>query len=130
MSKHSTGAVGAMATLQDRLCRQIRISSERIRLSRDLEIAMRSRSDVRYAIPRGLEDLISYRRLAEEGLAHATVGYKDRSVVVLVALRRIWRRPALKRRLITVKRDAARIGRRVVIVTKRGLSRSGARSAG
>ena len=124
MSKPSVGAGEAIvAPIHDSLCRRIRITEERLRLARDLEIVGRSRPDVISVILRGLEDLPSYRRLAEDGLAHATMRYAGGGVIVLAAAGRIWRRPKLKRRLLGVKLDARRIGRRVVLVTGRGLSR-------
>jgi len=124
MSKPSAGAAEAIvAPIHDSLCRRIRITEERIRLARDLEIVGRSRPDVLSVTPRGLEDLPSYRRLAEDGLAHATMRHAGGGVIVLAAAGRIWRRPKLKRRLLSVKLDARRIGRRVVLVTRRGLSR-------
>lgn len=124
MSKPSFGAGGAIvAPIHDSLCRRIRITEERIKLARDLEIVGRSRPDVISVTPRGLEDLPSYRRLAEDGLAHATMRHAGGGVIVLAAAGRIWRRPKLKRRLLGVKCDARRIGRRVVLVTRRGLSR-------
>ncbi len=101
MSKPSVGAGEAIvAPIHDSLCRRIRITEERLRLARDLEIVGRSRPDVISVIPRGLEDLPSYRRLAEDGLAHATMRYAGGGVIVLAAAGRIWRRPKLKRRLL------------------------------
>lgn len=124
MSKSSAGVGEAIVTpIHDSLCRRIRITEERIRLARDLEIVGRSRPDVISVVPRGLEDLPSYRRLAEDGLAHATMRHAGGGVIVLAAAGRVWRRPKLKRRLLGVKLDARRIGRRVVLVTRRGLSR-------
>jgi hypothetical protein len=124
MSKHFGGTGEAIvASIHDSMCRRIRIAGERIRLARGIEIAARSRSDVLSVLPRGLEDIPSYRRLADEGLAHATLRRANGSIIVLAAARRVWRRPELRRRLIAVKRDAQRIGRRVVLVTKRGLNR-------
>lgn len=124
MSKHSTDAGEAIvAAIQHSLCRSIRITDERIRLARGIEIASRLRPDVLSVVPRGLEDLLSYRRLAEDGLAHATIRRSDGRVIVLAAANRVWRRPELKRRLLAVKQDAQRIDRRVVLVSKRGLSR-------
>ncbi len=43
-------------------------------------------------------------------------------MIVLAAANRVWRKPALKRRLLQVKCDARRVGRRVVLVTKRGIA--------
>jgi hypothetical protein len=126
MSKPSTGAGEAIvAPIHDSLCRRIRITEERIRLARDLEIVGRFRPDVISVIPRGLEDLPSYRRLAEDGLAHATMRHAEGGVIVLAAAGRIWRRPKLKRRLLGVKLDARRIGRRVVLVTQAARAREG-----
>ncbi|WP_408903066.1 hypothetical protein [Methylobacterium radiotolerans] len=125
MSKSSTGAGDAIvAGVHDSLCRRIRITDERIRLARQLEIFAKSRVDVLAVLPKGLEDLLSYRKLAEAGLAHATIRTAQGSVVVLAAVTCIWRRPDLKRRMIAIKRDARRIGRRVVLVTRKGLLRS------
>ncbi len=125
MSKHSGGTGEAVvAAITDSLCRRIRLAGERIRLARDLEIAARSRPDVLSVVPTGLEDIPSYRHLAEDGLAHATLRRASGPLIVLAASNRIWRRPDLRRRLLTVKRDARRIGRRVVLVTRRGLCRS------
>ncbi|MGX9981785.1 hypothetical protein [Methylobacterium fujisawaense] len=124
MSKQPADAGKAIvATLHDSLCRRIRIADERIRLARGIEIAARARTDVLSVAPKGLEDIRSYRRLAENGLAHATLRRADGSVIVLAAADRVWRRPELRRQLLAVKRDAKRVGRRVVLVTKRGLFR-------
>lgn len=124
MSKPSADSGEAIvATIHNSLCRRIRIADERIRLARELEIVAGSRMDVLSVLPRGLEDIPSYRRLADHGLAHATLRRTKGTVIVLAAANRVWRRPDLRRRLIAVKRDAQRIGRRVVLVTKRGLFR-------
>lgn len=124
MSKQSAGLGKAIATtLNDSVCRRIRIANERIALARSLEIVARSRLDVQFAVPRGLEDIPSYVRLADDGLAHATFRRGGGTLIVLAATNRIWRRPELRRRLLLVKRDARRIGRRVLLVTKRGLAR-------
>lgn len=124
MSKQSADVGGTIvATLQNSLCRRIRIADERIRLARALEIVGRLRPDVFSVVPRGLEDMMSYRRLADDGLAHATFRRAEGTLIVLAATNRVWRRPELRRRLMAVKRDARRIGRRVVLVTKRGLLR-------
>lgn len=124
MSKHSAHRGKAIiANLHDSMCRNIRIASERIRLARGIEIAARSRPDVLSVAPRGLEDIPSYRRLAGDGLAHATLRRSQGTVIVLAAANRVWRRPEMRRRLLGVKRDARRVGRRVVLVTKRGLAR-------
>lgn len=124
MSKHSAEVGGAIvAAIRHSLCRSIRIADERIQLARGIEIAARLRPNVLSVVPRGLEDLLSYRRLAENGLAQATIRHRDGRFIVLAAANRVWRRPELKRRLLAVKRDAQRIDRRVVLVTKRGLSR-------
>ncbi|GAN46958.1 hypothetical protein ACXR8U_16685 [Methylobacterium radiotolerans] len=124
MSKSYTGSGDAIVGgIHDSLCRSIRIAGERIRLARELEIVARSRDDVLSVLPRGLEDIQSYRKLADHGLAHATVRRAQGTVIVLAAAGRVWRRPDLRRRLIAVKRDARRIGRRVVLVTGRGLLR-------
>lgn len=123
MSKHRTGVGEAIvATIHNSLCRRIRIANERIHLARVLETIGRSRSDVLAALPKGLDDIMSYRRLADEGLSHATFRHARGSVIVLAAANRVWRKPALKRRLLQVKCDARRVGRRVVLVTKRGIA--------
>ena len=113
-----------VATLNDSLCRRVRLAAERIRLAQDIETLAKSRPDVTSLVPRGLEDIPSYRHLAEDGLAHATLRRASGSLIVPAAANRIRRRPDLRRRLIAIKRDARRIGRLVVLVTKRGLSRS------
>jgi hypothetical protein len=124
MSKHRTDAGEAIVdAIHNSLCRRIRIAKERIHLARILEMVARSRSDVLVATPRGLDDIMSYRRLADEGLSHATFRRTQGSVIVLAATNRVWRKPELRRRLLEVKRDARRIGRRVVLVTKRGIAR-------
>jgi hypothetical protein len=124
MSKPSAGCGDAIvAGIHDSLCRSIRITGERIRMARELEIVARSRDDVRSVLPEGLEDIQSYRKLADHGLAHATFRSARGTVIVLAAATRVWRRPDLRRRLMAVKRDARRIGRRVVLVTRRGLLR-------
>jgi hypothetical protein len=129
MSKQFVDGGDANATsLHNSLCRRIRIADDRIRLARDLENFALSRTDVLFVVSRGLEDIPAYRRLADDGLAHATLRRPEGTVIVLAAIGRVWRRPDLKRRLMAVKRDAQRIGRRVVLVTKRGLSRSAERS--
>lgn len=125
MSKQSGGTGEAVvAAINDSLCRRIRLAGERIRLARDLEIVARSRPDVLSVVPTGLEDIPSYRYLAEDGLAHATLRRASGPLIVLAATNRIWRRPDLRRRLLAIKRDARRIGRRVVLVTRSGLCRS------
>lgn len=131
MFKHPGGTGEAVvAAINDSLCRRIRLAGERISLARHLEIAARSRQDVLSVVPTGLEDIPSYRQLADDGLAHATLRRKSGPLIVLAATNRIWRRPDLRRRLLAVKRDARRIGRRVVLVTTRGLRRSTGASAG
>lgn len=119
-----------VATINDSLCRRVRLTRERILLARELERLAGSRQDVSSVIPKGLEDIPSYRRLAEDGLAHATLRRASGSLIILAAANRIWRKPELKRRLLAIKRDARRIGRRVVLVTRRGLHRSIERCGG
>jgi hypothetical protein len=129
MSKQSTVVGKAIVTaLHDSLCRRVRIANERIAMARSLEIIARSRSDVLSVVPKGLEDIPSYVRLADDGLAHATFRRVAGAVIVLAAASRVWRKPELRRRLLFIKRDARRIGRRVLLVTKRGLARQTARS--
>ncbi len=124
MSKRSAHVGGAIvATLHDSMCRRIRIANERIAMARSLEIAARSRPDVLSVVPRGLEDIPSYVRLADDGLAHATFRRAQGKVIVLAAANRVWRKPELRKRLLSIKRDARRIGRRVLLVTKRSLAR-------
>lgn len=124
MSKRSAHVGEAIvATLHDSICRRIRLANERIAMARSLEIAARSRPDVLSVVPKGLEDIPSYVRLADDGLAHATVRRARGTVIVLAAANRVWRKPELRRRLLSVKRDARRIGRRVLLVTKQGLAR-------
>jgi hypothetical protein len=131
MSRHFGGTGEAVvASIHDSLCRRIRLAGERIRLARDLEMVARSRPDVLSVVPKGLEDILSYRQLADAGLAHATLRRASGPLIVLAATSRVWRRPDLRRRLLAVKRDAQRIGRRVVLVTKRGLRRSAKRCRG
>ncbi len=123
MSKHLDGSGAQIAAVHHSLCRRIRIANERIRLAQGIEVVAESRPDVFSAVPKGLEDMLSYRQLADYGLAHATFRHAAGSLIVLAAANRVWRRPELRRRLIAVKRDARRLGRRVVLVTKRGLFR-------
>lgn len=124
MSKQSARLGKAIATsLHDSVCRRIRIANERIAMARSLEIAASSRTDVLSVVPRGLEDIPSYVRLADDGLAHATFRRMGGAVIVLAATNRVWRKPELRKRLLSIKRDARRIGRRVLLVTKRGLAR-------
>ncbi|MGE8131509.1 hypothetical protein ACQKQD_31570 [Methylobacterium sp. NPDC080182] len=124
MSKQSTRVGNAIVTtLHDSICRRIRIANERIAMARGLEITASSRPDVLSVVPRGLEDIPSYVRLADIGLAHATFRRVGGTVIVLVAANRVWRKPELRKRLLSIKRDARRIGRRVLLVTKRGLAR-------
>lgn len=126
MPKRTAGAGVAIATsIHDSLCRRIRIAEERIRLARELEIVLRKLPDVLVVAPKGLEDLSAYRRLADYGLVQASVRSVGGTIIVLAASNRIWRRRDLKRRLVAIKREAHRIGRRVVLVTRRGLVRAG-----
>ncbi|WP_158684208.1 hypothetical protein [Methylobacterium sp. 285MFTsu5.1] len=124
MSKQSARVGKAIvATLHNSICRRIRFANERITMARSLEIVATSRPDVVSVVPRGLEDIPSYVRLADDGLAHATLRRVGGTVIVLAATNRVWRKPKLRKRLLSVKRDARRIGRRVLLVTKRGLAR-------
>ncbi|WP_331327472.1 hypothetical protein [Methylobacterium fujisawaense] len=129
MSKQSARVGKAIvATLHDSICRRIRFANERIAMARGLEIIARSRPDVLSVVPKGLEDIPSYVHLADDGLAHATLRRVGGTVIVLAATNRVWRKPELRKRLLSVKRDARRIGRRVLLVTKRGLARQTERS--
>lgn len=124
MPKRPTFAGEAIvANLHDSLCRRIRLARERIRLSEALEVCLSNHPAVLCVAPKGLEDLLSYRCLSEEGLAQATVRHREGTVFVLAAASRVWRRPKLKRRLLAIKRDARRLGRRVLLVSGRGLRR-------
>jgi len=124
MPRRPTSAGDAIvANLHDSLCRRIRLARERIRLSEALEVCLSNHSAVLGLAPRGLEDLLSYRCLSEEGLAQAAVRRREGTVFVLAASSRVWRHPKLKRRLLAIKRDARRLGRRVLLVSGRGLRR-------
>jgi hypothetical protein len=120
----------ALATvLDDSLARRIRIASERIHLSSLLLVALRGRDDAIRVDPGGLEHLRSFRQLADEGLAQATVQRAEGPVVVLAASTRVWRKRRLKRQFLKVKRDARRLGLKVVLFTRNGLRRMAARKA-
>lgn len=104
--------------------RRIRLATDRARLECLLEIALVGRPDLQISMSGGLACMPAYRNMEAEGLAHAFAIRDDGSrVIVLAGTRRVWRKRSLKRGMLAIRRCAARLGQRVVLVTERGLQR-------
>lgn len=113
---------------RDAECRRIRLAASRERLESLLEIALAGRADIQAVMSGGLACMSAYRNLKDEGLAHAFTIRDDGSrVIVLAGTSRVWRKRSLKRGMLAIRRRAARLGQRVVLVSERGLRRAIAR---
>lgn len=116
---------GSGARYSDAECRRIRLAASRARLESLLEIVLMGRADIRTVMSGGLACMQSYRQLEAEGLAHAFTIRDDGSrVIILAGTRRVWRKRPLKRSLLAIRCQAAKLGQRVVLVTERGLLRT------
>jgi hypothetical protein len=113
------------ARSRDAECRRIRLAASRARLESLLEIALAGRADIQTVMSAGLTCMSAYRNLKEEGLAHAFAIRGDGCrVIVLAGTSRVWRKRSLKRGMLAIRRRAARLGQRVVLVSERGLQRA------
>jgi hypothetical protein len=131
-SRRRSGNVCAMSVrtsptvqLSHSECRRIRLAVNRSRLESLLEFALAARSDVLTVVPRGLTRMPLYQQLMHQGLVHASAGRADGThIIVLAATTRVWRKRSLKRGLLAIKRQAGRLGQRVVLASESRLQRA------
>jgi len=103
-------------------CRALRLRNERNTLARRLESVLATRPDIHLFRFQGLDRLAAYAALEPEGVVHATVVTRSgRCLTILAATTRVMRKPSLRSRLFALRRLAEADGRRVLIVTSRGL---------
>lgn len=115
--------------LPDAACRRIRLRNERQTLQSDLEFLLACRPEVvdfRFA---GMSTFPAYEALADEGLVHATVRHTRGHAILLAATSRLLKKPDLRARLFAMRKAAEKRGRRVVLLTARGIRSRTARLA-
>ena len=110
------------AKLSDGECRKIRLRNERLALQSDLEFFLACRSDVVDFRFRGLSTHPAYEAIAAHGLVHATVRHERGCAILIAATSRLLKKPDLRARLFAIKKAAERRGRRVVLLTARGIA--------
>ncbi|MEG9500753.1 MAG: hypothetical protein MIN69_02600 [Methylorubrum extorquens] len=101
--------------------RRLRLRRKCKTLARSLEAVHASRPDVQHFGFRGLSNLPAYSEHEHEGLVHAMMHGRGRSLTILTATSQVFKKPDLGQRLFDIKRAAKEREQRVIPATLRGL---------